>query len=807
MPAYSLSAPTLYPELQTNTTTSPFYANNPVSYWCVTGPTVPRDIVKNWIPRYIEGYGGQTTGRAPQIVSNVWPFNGPADGSGFTNDYASRWTMGTKAMALPYGCGLPTSANPYGTIAIMFRFDDMYGGNVGGAGTGYVPLISIGYSSIYNNEQQYSALANANMTTWGIYSTGSAVCMAFQSTQSAIGVTVNQNLPGATLTAGHWYAFAVAASAYNSTPAKLTLQFAMRFYLHDLTTNTRLTTTGSVALTGTCSINSGSATLTTSSSSSGLAIGSYIQIVGDSSAGTYNVTAGGPTSWTVAPVYGGAGNAVAAAATVYPGQVYGSSQGTKYNYTIVNWPFGWDTGWTTGRADLVVAPGGPQAFVGLVKCVGVFNDFWDDTGLWKALPANFNGPGQFDDWVANPYELLSSTYATGGGVTTICNGASGQNSSISATRPVTYPYMTSSSNAPAGTPTGTQVVATGDVAVVVATDTTITFQITRPQATTIAPSGSWVWNFYVSQIRGKGSGGTLALSYTGQQPNFVFTPTAAGPWFVTPIVSDGTNTYTYCETPCALNNFPDTFTCSIGNSFLTTTGNNPMGWFALAMASFGLNCTHFNAGWDSTTSLNWLPSAAAIDVPNWLPSNNLYTIFVNRIAVEIPFLPAGVLYDCFIQLLTNDGITTSPTNYSTIANALLATGNFKRIVFLAADYDPIVHILPQALSQISDSLAIQKSIANGTTIFSIADASMWLSCNQQGLLSGSHPNQYLAVLNGINAATQYMGIVYPSQAVGGGGSGSLTETQSMSLLRHRRRTESGVRLAKMIKSERPRRRR
>lgn len=62
---------------------------------------------------------------------------------------------------------------------------------------------------------------------------------------------------------------------------------------------------GPTLITGTCSINNGSGSLTTSSGSSGLVIGVSLVITTDTSSQVYTVTAGAGTSWTVSPVFGG----------------------------------------------------------------------------------------------------------------------------------------------------------------------------------------------------------------------------------------------------------------------------------------------------------------------------------------------------------------------------------------------------------------------------------------------------------------------------------------------------------------------
>lgn len=63
-------------------------------------------------------------------------------------------------------------------------------------------------------------------------------------------------------------------------------------------------------IAGTCSVNSGSASLTSSTSNpANLVIGNYIVIQQDTSSGIYLITAGSGTSWTISPVYGAGTNA------------------------------------------------------------------------------------------------------------------------------------------------------------------------------------------------------------------------------------------------------------------------------------------------------------------------------------------------------------------------------------------------------------------------------------------------------------------------------------------------------------------
>ncbi|WP_165251169.1 hypothetical protein [Paludisphaera soli] len=76
-------------------------------------------------------------------------------------------------------------------------------------------------------------------------------------------------------------------------------------YLNSTQTHIAVGDGGPTALTGTASVTNGSATVTASTSQSGL-IGKFLQFAGDSTAGVYKVTAGSGTSWTISPVYGGA---------------------------------------------------------------------------------------------------------------------------------------------------------------------------------------------------------------------------------------------------------------------------------------------------------------------------------------------------------------------------------------------------------------------------------------------------------------------------------------------------------------------
>ena len=75
------------------------------------------------------------------------------------------------------------------------------------------------------------------------------------------------------------------------------------------------TQTATAAITGTVSVNAGSAKLISSSAQTNW-IGQQLQIAGDSSNGTYTIMSGAGRSWVISPVYGGASNAVAASATL-----------------------------------------------------------------------------------------------------------------------------------------------------------------------------------------------------------------------------------------------------------------------------------------------------------------------------------------------------------------------------------------------------------------------------------------------------------------------------------------------------------
>lgn len=69
------------------------------------------------------------------------------------------------------------------------------------------------------------------------------------------------------------------------------------------------------AITGTIAATNGSGTVTTTSGSSGLAIGAQLVITGDTSSQVYLITAGSGTSWTISPVFGGTNISGATAGT------------------------------------------------------------------------------------------------------------------------------------------------------------------------------------------------------------------------------------------------------------------------------------------------------------------------------------------------------------------------------------------------------------------------------------------------------------------------------------------------------------
>ena len=86
--------------------------------------------------------------------------------------------------------------------------------------------------------------------------------------------------------------------------------------LTNANTYTYVSDGGPSAITGTISATNGSATVTTSSSSSGLAIGLYLTITGDTSSQVYLITGGSGTSWTISPVFGGSNVSGAGAGTI-----------------------------------------------------------------------------------------------------------------------------------------------------------------------------------------------------------------------------------------------------------------------------------------------------------------------------------------------------------------------------------------------------------------------------------------------------------------------------------------------------------
>jgi hypothetical protein len=73
---------------------------------------------------------------------------------------------------------------------------------------------------------------------------------------------------------------------------------------------------GPTGITGTAGVTNGSGTVTTSSGSSGFAIGLHVVFTGDSSSQVYTITGGSGTSWTISPVYGGSTNGTIAAGTI-----------------------------------------------------------------------------------------------------------------------------------------------------------------------------------------------------------------------------------------------------------------------------------------------------------------------------------------------------------------------------------------------------------------------------------------------------------------------------------------------------------
>ncbi len=693
----SYSAPPLNPELNAS---SKYYSttNEEIVITRGDGLGFTRGLVHNWCPRLLAGMSGFGTGSEPKVVTNAFPFNSPADGL-YAGDYALRCTNSTRSVHIPYGAYLPASSTVAGTIRFVFKCETIDGPqNVSGS-TAFAPIAGLSPSCYYNLSQSTVDFStHQNTTLWGIYSNGTGLFMGHITTN---GVIFTANCP---VVAGRWYAFACAF--YDGTGTGVdgvtSLAKACRYYLHDLTNDTRISTTGST-----------------------------------------NQTFNNP------------------------------SFGNQTNSQFAGWNYGLDTVYTGAKSyDLVLFPGrsvpgagGPTCnadFVGQIKQVALDRTFWDDSGnggtaKWFAVPGAFSGSDQFTTWISNIYEPITGTYATGASPPTICNGASGQ--SNAAPRVISYPYLPTTSTAPTGTYTGTPVVAAGDCTVTRNGSTSVDITLSRPQAAPIAPGVGWTWNLYASKTRQATPGaGNLIQSITGitGTPTFNFAPTDGEVWFARPVASDGTNTYTYPETPVntrPLDALPVAF---VGNSILTGTGRSPDKYFGQTINALGVECPMISMAIDGTLSSQWLPTDASTSVfPAWAGTTNRYNRLKTRLQTEAAYLPDGKFAAVFLQLIGNDAPLSSVTNYTTIANQLLADGFTRKVVFLATPFQPFGHSLINNTSKVSDSLAVQKTAANGSTIFSIGDQAMQDSIYSLQAAINGHPDTYLATLQGTLWALEY----------------------------------------------------
>jgi hypothetical protein len=674
----SYSTPPLNPELNPS---SPFYSS--INWLTVVTQSqgMPRDLVKNWVPVGTAGYGGAANGEDPRVIANTFPFNGSAD-TLHAGDYALRCTNGTRAQNYPFGASLPVSANPLGTIFCVFKFEDMDAPNLSSGA--YAPILAFTNCCYYN--QGVEQVQAGYPSSIGVLNTGTNAVLAV-----AGSATTGQIYdPACILTPGHWYAAAILRSDYNAMGVTKSLLNAMRIYLHDLTANTRLTTTGSG--------------------------------VSQSFSGAFGSTADSiySSNFNLMPNPGFQNDVC-----LFPGR-------TSY------------AGW--GYAD----------FVGQVHMAGFDRGLWDDSGFFASIPAGFSGVDQFTYFVANIYEMIGATYATGGSAPVLCNSSS-TTQTDSHGLDVGYPYLTASATAPTGTPSGTPIVALGHCAVTRITNTVIELTWSRPQGSTIAPGGGWTHHVYRSEDGTVAAGsGTLIATLNGVHGFYQDAPPDTKLQWYYVISSDGTNSFTYNQVQAALKPYPAQRAVLAGHSVGTATGNTPDIHLTRTAQAFGFDCPMLNICLDGASANNFAPTSTFTYALPWISTENPYTRLTGRIAAELSYLPGGTTWDVVFLLLVGN-TATDTTDWTAIASGLLGLG-VKRVVFLIPSFQWTGHsqlLNAQNMNSANDLTAF----ANGTTILALGSRTIGFSTAYNFNLTAGHPDTYLSELEGFTWARDYYAAV------------------------------------------------
>jgi hypothetical protein len=681
----SYSTPPLNPELNAS---SPFYATMNWLAVVTQAQGLPRDLVKNWEPLRTAGYGGGANGEDARIVPNAFPFNAPAD-SAHAGDYTIRRTNGTRALNYPYGAALPSGANPMGTIFLVFKFEDVDGPNLT-AGS-YAPILAF-TSSVYY-DQGLELDLGGYPSSIGVLNTGTNAVLAVGGS-AASGQIYNS---ACVLTPGHWYAAAILRSDYNAMGVSKTLLNAMRIYLHDLTANTRLTTTGSGV----------------SQSFTGAFGGTTDSIY----ASNFNLM---PFALLPCDV------------CLFPGRT-----------TLAGW----------GYAD----------FIGQVHMAGFDRGLWDDSGFFAAIPAGFSSVDQFTYFVSNIYEMVGSTYATGGSAPTLTNSSS-TTQTDSYSNAVGYPYLTTSATAPTGTATGTPLVALGHCVASRVNNTVIELSWSRPQGGPIAPGGGWTHRVYQSEDGTVAAGsGTLVATLTGYQSFYQYAPSDTKLQFLYVVSTDGTNTYTYNQVQAAIQPYAPQRSVLAGHSIGTPTGSVPDLHMTRAAQALGFDMPLLNICIDGASGATFNSASGTTYSLPWISTENAYTRLTGRIATELSYLPGGTTWDVvFLLLVGNTAIDT--TDWSAIATALLGTG-VKRVVFLVPSYQWSGHDLIGNAANMN-AIAPLVAMANGTTILTLGGRAPYFTTNFSFMTAAGHPDTYLSELEGFAWARDYYAAVL---APSGGG--------------------------------------